>query len=362
MNANFEQAKNFFMQGVGHYEAGRFEQARAQFAASLSLVPGRASTLMNLGATLAKLGRFDDAVQVLEEAQRAQPGDAETHGHLATALAELGRHRQALEHVDAALHVNSEAGVLWTLRGNLLKDLGRLDESAQAFRQALDHGGDAELHRYYLAGLTGSETPVAPPRRYVQSLFDGYAKGFEDHLVQVLHYRAPEILVRGLGLRRFGYVLDLGCGTGLCGQQLRSISGHITGVDLSANMVEQARARAVYDEVVQADLVEYLAADRVPRDLVIAADVFIYVGELDAVFAAVHQALAPGGVFAFSVELAGGPAPMELRTSLRYAHSRDYIESLAKRLGLEIVSTAQRPIREDQSQPIDGLFVWLVRP
>jgi predicted TPR repeat methyltransferase len=363
MNANFEQAKNFFMQGVGHYEAGRFEQARAQFAASLSLVPGRASTLMNLGATLIKLGRFDEAVQVLEEAQRARPGDAETLGHLATALAELGRHRQALEHVDAALWINSAAGVLWTLRGNLLKDLGRFNDAAEAFKQALNHGGDAELHRYYLAGLTESETPpVAPPRRYVQSLFDGYANGFEDHLVQVLHYRAPEILVRGMGQRHFDHVLDLGCGTGLCGQQLRPISRHITGVDLSANMVEQARARAVYDEVVHADLVEYLAGPRAPHDLVIAADVFIYVGALEAVFAAVQQALAPGGVFAFTVELAAGPAPMELRTSLRYAHSRAYIESLAKRLGLEFMSTAQHPIREDQGQPIDGLFVWLVRP
>jgi predicted TPR repeat methyltransferase len=362
MDANFEQAKNFFLQGVRHYEAGRFEQAQAQFAASLSLVPGRASTLMNLGATLIKLGRFDEAVQTLEEAQQAQSDDAETLGHLATALAELGRHRQALAHVDAALRLNPAAGVLWTLRGNLLKDLGQWEEAAQAFKHALDHGGDAELIRYYLAGLTGGDAPKAPPRHYVQSLFDGYAKGFEDHLVHVLRYHAPEILVRGLGQRRVEHALDLGCGTGLCGQQLRPISARITGVDLSANMVEQARARAVYDEVVLSDLIEYLAGSRAAHDLVIAADVFIYVGELEAVFGAVRQALVPGGAFVFTVELASGAVPIELRTSLRYAHSRAYIETLAKRHGLEFAATAQHPIREDQGKPIEGLFVWLVRP
>jgi len=361
MDSNFEQAKNFFLAGVQHYEAGRFGAAQEQFLASLALVPGRASTLMNLGATRIRLGLFEEAAQVLLEALRAKPADAETLGHLATALAELGRHRLALEYVDAALRIDPAAGVLWTLRGNLLKDLGRPDDARQAFEQALQHSGDQELNRYYLAGLTGGELPSAPPRRYVQALFDGYAKGFEDHLVQVLRYRAPEILVRGLGQRRFEHALDLGCGTGLCGLGLRPLSRRITGVDLSANMVEQARARGVYDEVVQADLLEYLGGTRDRFDLLVAADVFIYIGALEAVFSAVRQALVAGGVFAFTVELAAGPAPMELRASLRYAHSRGYIESMAQQNQLALVSMQQHPIREDQGQPIDGLFVWLAR-
>jgi predicted TPR repeat methyltransferase len=361
MDSNFEQAKNFFLQGVRHYESGRFEQAQTQFLASLALVPGRASTLMNVGATRIKLGQFEDAAQVLEEALGAQPNDAETLGHLATALAELGRHRQALDHVEAALRIDPASGVLWTLRGNLLKDVGRWDDAAQSFRKALEHGGDAQLIGYYLAGLTGSEAPAAPPRRYVQALFDGYAKGFEEHLVQVLNYRAPDILMRGLGQRQFDRVLDLGCGTGLCGQRLKPVSRRLTGVDLSANMVRQARARGVYDEVVQADLLEHLAGARQKFDLVIAADVLVYVGALEAVFAAVHAVLAAGGVFCFTVELAGGATAMELRNSLRYAHSRAYIESLARQHGLRFMSVRQHPIREDQGQPIDGLFVWLAR-
>jgi len=101
MDTHFEQAKNCFLQGVRLYEAGQFEQAQTQFLASLSLVPGRSSTLMNQGATQIKLGQFAQAVPVLEEALRSQPDDAETRGHLATALAELGRPREALAHAEA---------------------------------------------------------------------------------------------------------------------------------------------------------------------------------------------------------------------------------------------------------------------
>ena len=141
MDTHLEQAKNCFLQGVRLYEAGQFEQAQTQFLASLSLVPGRSSTLMNLGATQIKLGQFAQAVPVLEEALRSQPDDAETRGHLATALAELGRPREALAHAEAALRIHPAAAVLWTLRGNLLKELGRADEAVQAFRQTLAHGG-----------------------------------------------------------------------------------------------------------------------------------------------------------------------------------------------------------------------------
>lgn len=50
MPATFEQAKAFFLQGLDHYQAGRFAQAERDFAASLALAPGRVSTLTNLAS------------------------------------------------------------------------------------------------------------------------------------------------------------------------------------------------------------------------------------------------------------------------------------------------------------------------
>lgn len=358
----FEQAKAFFLQGIRHYEAGRFELARKQFEASLSLVPQRASTLTNLGATHLRLGAFADAAIVLEEATRIDATDAQAWGHRATALAELGRLAEALQCTQEALARDERLHAVWTMRGNLLRESGRTQEARECFRQALAHGGDAQLNGYFLAALSGAAAPSAPPRAYVQALFDSYAEGFEEHLREVLHYRAPEVLVRGLGDRRFASALDLGCGTGWVGAELRGRARRIVGVDLSPNMVRQARARSAYDEVAQADVLEYLRAANGRFDLVVAADLFIYVGELRGLFAQVHRVLDAGGMFCFTAELASAHESVVLRPSLRYAHSRAYIESLARAQGFEVARIAEQPLRDEQRSSIPGLFAWLGRP
>lgn len=362
MDARFEQAKAFFLQGLAHYQAGRLEAAERDFAASLALVPGRASTLTNLGATRLRLGRFDEAIAVLEDAIAAEPGNAEAHGHLAAALAESGRRESALAAITRGLALDARSGAGWTLRGTLERELGRPQEAQASFRQALAHGADPELLGYYLAAVSGGEAPATPPRRYVEELFDTYDEGFEEHLAGTLNYRAPEILARGLARPRYGAALDLGCGTGLFAPLLRPRVDRLDGVDLSANMVARARARGLYDEVVQDDLVAKLDASPGRYDLLVAGDVFIYVGALEAVFAAAVRALRPGGEFCFSLEAADEHATFTLRPSLRYAHSEGYIRMLAGSSGFELRATARHPLRIDQGQPVAGLFAWLSRP
>ncbi|MDB5874089.1 MAG: hypothetical protein JWQ07_3531 [Ramlibacter sp.] len=358
---SFEQAREFFMQGLGHYQAGRYGLAEQNFAASLSLAPGRVSALTNLGAARLKLGKFQEAADLLQEALAQEPDNVEALCHRAAALAELGQQPQALACVERALALAPALGAAWSLRGNLLKDLGRIDDAIVSFRNAIARGADNELNRYYLAALTGNDAPEAAPRQYVESLFDGYADGFEQHLVDVLKYRAPQVLVEGLERtgRRFARALDLGCGTGLCGPLLRPLASALDAVDLSANMVRRATALGVYDEVLQADLAQYLAGTTRRYDLVLAADVFIYVGALEAVFEGVARVLEPGGVFCFSVEAAPPGQHLALRPSLRYAHSRGYIEQLAARHGFAIDAGSTHPIREDQRVPIEGLYFWL---
>lgn len=367
MDDNFARAKEAFLAGVSHYQAGRFDEAHAQFEASLALVPGRPSTLMNLGATRIQLGHFAQAAEALEEATRLDPSDAQAWGHRATALAELGQYEEALRCADEALKRDSRLGQVWSVRGLLLRDLQRPQEAVDAFRKAIESGADPELHRYYIAALTGDVAPSSAPARYVQSLFDSYAEGFEDHLVDVLRYDAPRILAEGLPAREWARAVDLGCGTGLMGQQLRSRVGHLVGVDLSANMLARAQVRGVYDELVQADAGQWLSAAEPPFDLIAAADVFNYIGDLRGVFASAARLLAPEGRFVFTVELARTQAPAQasagvvLQPSMRFAHSREYIEGLASTSGFDVAAMAEHPIREDQREPIPGLFAWLVR-
>ena len=148
----------------------------------------------------------------------------------------------------------------------------------RSFRRAIALKPDSPDWQHLLAALTGDSSPTTTPASYVRSLFDSYAGEFDAHLVDTLGYRVPELLlaaVLALAPQRKLDILDLGCGTGLCGVHFRPHAQRLTGVDLSQPMLAKAAARGIYDSLVSADAAEFLHADNVPFDLVLAADVFV---------------------------------------------------------------------------------------
>jgi predicted TPR repeat methyltransferase len=364
-DAAFEQAKLQFKNGLACFEAGRFQEADRHFEASLALLPGRVSTLVNLAATRLKLDRPQAALDAADQVLALEPDNADAWLHRANACLGLGRPDQALPAFERLLALNPTFAPAWCARGDVLRELGRAHEAERCYREALAHGAEAELIGYYLAALGAQPSPDTSPRAYVQTLFDGYARQFEQHVVQALRYRAHEVLAQalpGLHAGRFHSALDLGCGTGLCGPLVKPHADRLVGVDLSAQMIEQARARAVYDQLVHADITEHLQSTTERHDLVLAADVFIYIGDLSPVFAAVAAAMAPGGLFCFSSEVASAATRgFELLPSLRYAHAESYLHGLAVRHGFEVLRLSREAIREEQRQAIDGVFAYLVR-
>jgi predicted TPR repeat methyltransferase len=283
---------------------------------------------------------------------------------LATCELEQDHEREGLQAIEECLALDPTMGEAWSQRGTVMRRHGHLAQAAHCFEQAIAHGADAELHRFYLAAVTDARDPPPPPALYARVLFDRYADEFQDHLVEVLKYSAPQTLLTPLltGGLRFQRVLDLGCGTGLCAQVLAPHADAIDGVDVAEAMVRRAQASGLYRRVWRADVIEGLRDAGDTADLIVAADVFIYVGALDAVFAAVAPRLAPGGVFAFSVEQADPGRALQLRPSLRYAHGRESLEALAAAHGLLVDAVWAAPIRDDQAQPVMGWYLHLRKP
>ncbi|HRE17476.1 MAG TPA: tetratricopeptide repeat protein [Rhodocyclaceae bacterium] len=395
MDHTLEDARQLFLQGIEHFEAGRFEPARTAFAESLALAPGRPSVLANLGITLFHLGRLAEATPLLREAVSAntQHGEAwtalglslEAQGQwqaaadaLTQALAlaptqvhlwvskgqcllRLGRAQEALQAYDQALAANPAFADAWSVRGSLMRELEELEEAARCFEQALACGGDPELNGYYLASVKGSAAPPPPPRRYVEALFDDYAPEFQAHVVEQLRYQGYARLLQPLidRQRRFHRAIDLGCGTGLCGSLLHPLVDAVDGVDLSRAMLEEARKLGIYRTLSHADLVSFLESPQEKADLVIAADVFIYVGDLHRIFESVRRLLTPDGCFAFTVEAPAEGDDFQLLPSLRYAHSEAYIRRLAEAHGFSVDEISHAPIRYDQEQAVEGMYVYL---
>ena len=396
-DAVFVAARDHFLAGLAHLQAGRPAEAEAALRASLALLPGRPSTLLNLAVALLRQGRPAEALPLLDPVLAAEPGDADALGHRGMALLalrrpddaravferlvtlapgrpeawfHLGQVRQqqgdpalACDAFARCLALRPEHGAAWCQHGQALRELGRSDEAAASFERALALGDAPELNTYFLAALRGQAVPAHPPRAYVEALFDDYAPDFDRHLVDTLGYCAPEVLQRlvtGLDGAGFASALDLGCGTGLCGPLLRPLAARLAGVDLSAAMVEAARARGVYDALHRADLIEHLTTTDERHDLIVAADVFIYVGDLAPVFAGVARVLRPGGLFAFSVEPALADVPFQLQPSLRYAHGEGAIRALAARHGLAVAAQERGALRADEVHPVQGGY-WVLR-
>lgn len=257
-------------------------------------------------------------------------------------------------------------------RALVFERAGDFDQAAMAYREVLsldpaDRGGASVR----LASIDRGETPDKAPPAYVETLFDQHAEVFDNVLVEQLGYAVPvqlRQLLASRGLGPFGRVLDLGCGTGLAGSELRATSGYLAGVDISENMVELADDREVYDDLFVGEALAFLqAGDGDERwDLITATDVMPYLGELEPLVAEASGRLGGGCRLAFSTEtlpedvLAGrayvvGPYQ-------RFAHAEAYIRRVLS--GAELAVEAFEPItvRHEQGRPVPGHLVLARKP
>ncbi len=346
-------------------QTDRFDEALELLNRALAQRTDSAPALNNLGNTLGSLGRHEESVQAFERALAVRPKDAKALRNRGTSLRALERPEEALASFDAALALQPGYSEALIGRAECLLTLHRRGQAIAAFQQALALGKDVDQIQYALAALGVGSAPSTAPAGYVEALFDMYAHNFDEHLVKTLGYRTPALLVAELQRseppKGGGDVIDLGCGTGLCGPLLRPLAARLTGVDLSGLMLAKARELCLYDELVQGDIVQALDGQPQRFDIAVAADVFVYIGTLDAVFAATAAALRPGGLFAFSVEACEDEVDFRLGAKRRYAHSLPYLQRLAARHGFTMASSTRSAIRKESDEAVDGLLVVMRR-
>jgi predicted TPR repeat methyltransferase len=281
----------------------------------------------------------------------------------------------------------------WFALGEMCDRLGERADAIAAFEKARDADPhDRQGARLQLVRLgSGTATP-AMTQAYVRRLFDQYAARYDAVLTEHLDYRAPAVLFAAVEAvvhaarrrMRFGAMLDLGCGTGLGGAAFRGCIDWLVGVDLSPAMIAQAAGKGLYDRLATGAMQDFLAAEAANTaflaaeaantaflaaeaantaryHLVLAADVLVYVNELAPIAAAVARVLAPGGLFAFTVEAHGGDGAKLLPT-LRYAHGEGSIRRALADAGLLVCALAAAAVRSERGAPVDGLVVVAQRP
>jgi predicted TPR repeat methyltransferase len=310
--------------GIAYEDKGELARAEVAYERASEGEGALPEASFNLGNLHLAKRRFDEAIVAFEQAIAQRPDYTRAMANLAIAR----------------------------------QQLGELGAAADTYRRILVIDPDDVEARHMLAALSGAERARADPA-YVARFFDDYAKRFEDVLLNDLSYDTPAAIfsmverVRSSG-ERFARALDLGCGTGLAGRALRPACEVLIGVDLSTNMVERAREAGGYDELVVAELLEFLKERTDSFDLFAASDVLNYLGELAPAFSLVAARAMPNALFVFSTEAGGDGPDYRLEQTGRFTHSKSYVEGVARGAGFAIVGTEDRTLRLERGKPVQG--------
>lgn len=342
--------------------AGRFEEAVTTGQVLTAERPDSATARLGLARALAAAGRRDAALEEYREAVALRSGDREAALELAALLVETGDALGAVELLQPLSRRDPEDADLHAAIGRAWIALQDPAKALTALRRAQGLDPDGRLGCAALITALESGAGEDLSAAYVRALFDRYADRFDQDLVDKLGYSAPALLreaVDRLGTAAGLRVLDLGCGTGLAGVAFRPLAAHLAGVDLAPRMVEKARARALYDELSVGDVAAAVEAAPGAWDLLVAADVLVYLGNLTALFEGAAKALRPAGRFAATVERLDGEAATSgyaLGASRRYAHSEAYLREMAAAAGLTVLLMEPCSPRREKGVGVPGLL------
>lgn len=309
-----------------------------------------------------RAGRLDEAIASLQTACDHDAKFVEAQFNLAQVFTDAARYEEALGSLQHARELQPDLPGLLDSLALTLRRLGRNADAAVVYREWAENEPSNPIPAHMARALSGEPPPEVASPEYVRQEFDGFAAKFDEVLQTKLDYRAPELVDAAvhaaLGEGAHGRVVaDLGCGTGLCGPRLRPLAARLVGIDLSPKMLELAKGRG-YDELVVDDIVSYCRSKPGEFDLLVAADVLVYIGDLGPLFAAARLSLRSGGHLVFTVERAEDPSSdYLLNVGGRFMHTEVYVRAALAAAGFSVLDASAETLRTELAKPVTGIVV-----
>lgn len=384
----------YYNLGLVYAKKNNWQQAILVFQSVLELSPNHPGAQFQLALLYMKQERYQEALNQLLQVDKAYPFHLETQSNLGACYLHLGNLVAAKSHYHRAWEIDdTDLQTIFNL-GVIEMQHGNLSSARQYYLRALTLNPDfVEAHNnlavVYLSMKDLPEArkhfcevlrlqPSSPsiqhtvdilshkkdinqsPPEYIQALFDSYADHYDAHLLGPLAYKVPQLLldqVKPYLTNKSLSILDLGAGTGLSGEVFKSYANRMVGVDLSEKMLAVAKGKHIYDELVLSDVLSYLKQASACFDLVIAADVVIYFGVLEALLAGVARVLNAQGMFVFNTEISDTD-DFQLTDTGRFKHRKSYIEQLAAKNGFVLLTIHIANIRKHLEEEVKGyIFV-----
>ena len=359
LKPNYTEA--YYNLGILYYELSKFELAETYYKKAIEIKPDYAEAHSNLGNALNRLNRLQEAKASYKKAIEFKIDYEESHNNLGQTLYKLGKLDEAEVSFRKAIKFKPDYIEAHNNLGNTLKDLTRFDEAIISYKKTLELNSDYSEAKHFLSALTEKTTQTAP-RKYVENLFDNYALNFENSLINNLDYKIPkmitEMILRDNSNILIGSVLDIGCGTGLIGNEIKQHCSKLEGIDVSKAMLKQAKVKNVYDKLKHQEIIEYLLTEDLDFDYFVSADVFIYIGELTEIFRLIKSRNNSKGKFIFSTEHTDKDGFVLEKTG-RYSHSKKYIENLCSKFNYKLSCYEEIDLRKEKKKPIKGALYLL---
>jgi predicted TPR repeat methyltransferase len=392
-----DSADALHYKGMLQHQVGESEAAIELISRALELVPVYPAALNNLGNVLRESGRLEEAQERYREVLEISPEHVDALVNMGVVHIGLKNTSDALEYLEKALAIDPKHVAAWHNLGNLYSRQELYDEARSAFEKSaelaptdtksfkeiakvlyksgnkkdavktleslLDRNPDDEVARHMIASFGGTEAPDRASDQFVTETFDTFAVSFDASLAR-LKYKAPQLV--GDELKRLTSsdrkidILDIGCGTGLCGPIVKPLASVLVGVDLSPGMLRKARQRDTYDSLHQAELTAFMQNSDVTYDAIICVDTFVYFGKLDEAFVAAESILNADGHLIFTVERHTRDEcadDFRLQDHGRYSHIDEYLERSLAATGLLVQSLTPVIPRMEVGEPVSGLLV-----
>ena len=356
-----DYAVNHFNLGVILQDLGKFEKAEASYRQAIILRPDYVEAHYNLGNAFKELGKLEESEKSYRQAIKLKPDYAKAYNNLGNVLEHLSRLNEAEASYRKAITLKCDYADFYANLGNTLRDQDKLLEAKLNYKKAIEIKGDSKKFNHIFDALTGKTTNFAP-REYVEGLFDNYAINFENSLVNKLEYKIPnkitEIFINKSSNIQSISVLDLGCGTGLIGDQIKKYCSNLEGIDLSKSMLEIAKAKNIYDKLEHKDIIDYLSTEVLDFDYFISTDVFVYIGNLSEIFRLIKSRNKSKGKLIFSTEHTDRDNFVLEKTG-RYSHSKKYIDTLCQEFDYILSHFETINLRKNKDKFIIGGLYFL---
>lgn len=343
------------LKGIICRTTGDYQDSLASYDKAITLDRNNPSFLNNRGNLYRDLGNLQKARKDYSNALKINSNYFDALTNLILLEQEENNYREAEKLSLKAIKIKQKSSKGYRLLAISQLNQKKINEAIENFKKSQYFQFDVAID-HQLAILQGKEVETTPIE-YIENTFDSYSKNFDKHLIRDLEYKLPELINKQIketiGKKKFKLVLDIGCGTGLCGKYLSNYSDNIIGVDISAKMLKQAEKKNIYSQLIKDDLIDYIKRTNNEYDLIIASDVFIYTGNISKVFNLIRKKIKSGAYFIFSTELLNEDNFKILKTG-RFAHSQKYIEEKCKENLFEIICSKTIKLRKQDNKWIKG--------